>query len=220
MSVDLAKREDMAENISSTTWDFGIFDESHLLKGKRKSLFERLTSSGALKKCLLLSCIESSGLSDVETITINAPDVIGWDQKPIYSQIKKTITQLCYNRTVEEVEFLNSLQKFANQLSSQWSYGKLQSSVIFQASLSSIYTVEVVLRRIQETWKSIRNKVSHNISLVGEDIAKIQQHIGTFTDDLEITHESNGCNQSSAAFLVTQARKIHLYGLVLSSYSI
>jgi len=189
MSLDLAKRDDMAENLIGTTWDLAVFDESHLLTGKRKTLFDRLTSSGAIRRCLLLTCIESSVLSGVETMVAKLSDVVDWNGKPLYSPIKRKVTQLSYNRTEEELIFLNQLHDFAEQLSDQWSYGKLQRSIILRAGLSSTYTAEVILRRLRDAWKPIRNKIVHDLPLVGEDIEKIQKQIVNFSDELEVSQK-------------------------------
>ncbi|GAH60039.1 unnamed protein product, partial [marine sediment metagenome] len=58
MSIDLAKRDDMASSVSTVTWDLIIFDESHLLSGgKRKALFDQLRKSEVARRGLLLTAI-------------------------------------------------------------------------------------------------------------------------------------------------------------------
>jgi len=190
MSLDLAKRNDMAEKLTGVEWELAIFDESHLLTGKRKKLFKQMTSSGAIHRCLLLTCIKSSILSGVETIIIDKSEVVDWEQRPIYSSIKEIINEISYKRTEEEFTFLNQLHDFTNQLSNQWSYGKLQGTVLLKAGLSSIYSAEMILRRLQDKWRSIRNKMIHNLPLVNEDIEGIEKQFSSFADELGISQES------------------------------
>ena len=55
MSLDLAKREDILEGISTVTWDFIVIDESHLLKGKRVDLLFHLINRKVARRALFLS---------------------------------------------------------------------------------------------------------------------------------------------------------------------
>jgi len=210
MSIDLAKRDDMAKNLSGTTWDFAVFDESHLLTGKRKTLFERLTSSGAIRRGLLLTCTESSVLSGVETMIVKPSDVVDWNRKPLYSPTKRKVRQLSYNRTEEELVFLKQLHDFATQLSDQWSYGKLQSNIILQAGLSSTYTAEVILRRLQDAWRPIRNKFAHGVPLASEDIEKTQKQIGAFADELEVDQEPTDSTEIRPQNFLTLYQKLEM----------
>lgn len=190
MSIDLAKRDDFVEKITNTSWDLVIFDESHLLTGKRKELFEKLSSSGKMLRCLLLTCTESSVLEGIETIVIDEPEIVDWDHNPIYGSLKMTIVQLPYTRTKEELAFLDTLYDFAKLLSDQWSYGKLQSEIILKVGSSSIYSAEIILRRLQDKWRTIQNKIINELPLVKEDVEKIDIQISPLADELEISEES------------------------------
>ena len=55
MSMDLAKREDMIGSISTITWGLIVIDESHLLTGQRKALFDRLINGKVARRALLLT---------------------------------------------------------------------------------------------------------------------------------------------------------------------
>ncbi len=208
MSLDLAKREDMTEKLASVTWDLAIFEESHLLTGRRKRLFKQLTSSGAIRRCLLLTSIESSVLSGVERMVIGTEELIDWNQKPLFSPIKKTVTEIAYRRTGEELDFLSRVNDFANELSNQWSYGQLQSNVVLRAVSSSIYSTEIMLRRLHDKWRPIRNKIVHDLPLVSEDIEKIEKQFSTFIDELEAKEESTYSTDIQPQDFLTLYRKL------------
>ena len=55
MSLDLAKRDDMARNIQLANWDLLVVDESHMLRGRRRQAFVELLESGKITRFLLLS---------------------------------------------------------------------------------------------------------------------------------------------------------------------
>lgn len=79
MSMDLAKREDIAPKLTNTKWDLVIVDESHLLTGKRESLFKELKTSGKVRRALLLTA-STPYLRGNAVKTIQLQDIVDWCQ--------------------------------------------------------------------------------------------------------------------------------------------
>ncbi|MGD0916898.1 MAG: DEAD/DEAH box helicase [Thermodesulfobacteriota bacterium] len=184
VSIDLAKRDDMTLKLKHATWDLVVFDESQLLTGRRKSLFNVLTESGAARRILLLSATERQIHDDVATRIIEYKDVKDWDGRPLlYEPTEKKWVNIYYDRTKEEIRFLDELQKFSRQLAIDWSYGRFLETNILRAASSTIYATEWTLRRLLENWKFIRNKIAHNIPETDEDEEKIQSDINMIVDE-------------------------------------
>lgn len=183
MSVDLAKRDDMIVNLCKANWDLIIFDESHLLRGKSKELFDQLINSGAARRALLLTSITPQfSNSLVKRVKIEMEKIVDWHGRQIYSPLERKIKTIYYRRTKKEREFLNELQKFAGMFSDKWWYGKqLEISTLWVAS-STFYTIEKLLHRLQDVWGHIRNKIVHGILYTDEDLKSVQQQIDMFTN--------------------------------------
>ena len=193
MSIDLAKREDMAANLSSVPWDLVIFDESHILIGKRKTLFDRLTESGAIRRALLLTAVETQLPSDVVTkVRVGYENVIDWNGQPVFVSFEKKVKPVYYRRTEEEQSFLGELQAFADQLAKKWPYGKWQKKIILQVASSSIYATEGTLRRLADSWRPMRNKISHGMPWVDEDFKRVQRQLSMVADDPWVVNELFG----------------------------
>jgi len=189
MSVDLAKRDDMTSKLKETTWDLVIFDESQLLTGRRRSLFNVLTKSGAVRRVLLLTAIERQIHDDVVTKSVRFKDIKAWDGKPLFKSMEKKWLNIYYNRTKEEIKFLDELQKFSSQLADIYSYGRLLETNIFRIASSSIYATERMLRRLLENWKFIRNKIAHGIPWTSGDLETAQQEFIRELDEVEVLEE-------------------------------
>ena len=188
MSFDLAKRDDMTENLCSVIWDLVIFDESHQLVGKRKYLFNRLKDRRAMRRALLLSATEGQPFGDIIT-KLTLRDVVDWDGKALYPVFEKKLEPIYYERTKKEKAFLNELEQFANRLSALSPVGKFQGTNILRVASSSIFAIEQTLHRFIDSWKIIRNKMAHNIPLTKEDTEKIQQYFINITDETEEIEE-------------------------------
>jgi len=180
MSIDLAKRNDIVASISSVTWDLVVFDESHLLTGKRKAIYDTLTKSGAARRALLLTSSSQHLLGDVVR-KVNYQDVVDWNWRPLYAPFERKLTPIYYNRTKEEHAFLAELQEFAERLS----YGKL----ILRTASSSIYTTERMLRRLHEAWRFLRNKIAHDVPWTDEDIEKVHRQLSLVVDQPDTFEE-------------------------------
>ena len=185
MSIDLAKREDMAAKLSDIRWDLLIFDDIHRFTGKRRALFDRLTRSGAIRHALLLAQIEHPLPSDiVTTVRITLKDVVNWKGRPLFGPFEKFV-QVYYQRTEEERAFLSELLEFTDQLANKWSLGKWQEKIILHVASSSMYATAGVLLRLQDVWRSLQNKIAHGIPWTNEDVERVQQQLISASDEPE-----------------------------------
>jgi superfamily II DNA or RNA helicase len=188
MSVDLAKRDDMASNLDRATWDLIIFDESHLFsKGKRAALLERLRKTSASRRGLLLSGIPHH--FDGVMTKVVYEEVLGWDGRSLFPHFERKLTFVDYYRTEEEKCFLGQVQDFATQLASNFPYGNLLETNILRAGSSSVYALECILRRLLEGWRPLRNKITHNVPWTDEDLLSIQKEILMGSEELGIVEE-------------------------------
>jgi hypothetical protein len=183
MSIDLAKREDMATNLCNTAWDLIVFDESHLLAGgRRRKLFNRFRESGSARRALLLTHLAPQSIGDAATKVIRS-EVLDWDERPVYAPFKGRLLRVPYRRTDQEIDFLKELQEFTTRLAKKDRYGMLQESTLLRAASSSVFTIERVLRRLQDVWRPMRNKMAHGLSWTDEDIEKAQHFWSVSTDE-------------------------------------
>lgn len=186
MSIDLAKRGDMAAKLGSIKWDLLVFDDIHRFTRMRKALFDQLTGSGAIHRALLLAQIEHPRLSDmVTTVRIALKDVVDWKGRPLFGPFEKKLIQVYYQRSEEERVFLSELQEFADQLANKWSFGKLRERTILRVASSSMYATEGMLLRLQDVWRSLRNKIVHGIPWTDEDVERVQQQLISASDEPE-----------------------------------
>jgi len=188
MSIDLAKRGDMASSLSSVTWDLIIFDESHLLSGgKRKALFDQLRKSEAGRRGLLLTATPKF-FDNVLTKVTNW-DVVDWAGRPLFPTVEKKLSFIYYQRNEEERQFFNELQEFARRLIDSFSYGKLQAMSILRAASSSMYSLEGMLRGFLDKWRHLRNKIAHNVPWTEEDLERVHRHFSMSADEPAVVDE-------------------------------
>jgi len=190
MSIDLAKRDDMASNLSKVAWDLIIFDESHLLSGgKRKALFNRLRESGAARRGLFLSATPTFVDNVITKLTTWDWDVRDWDGQPLFPPFERKLTSVYYQRTNEERDFLNQLQDFTGSLTNSFPYGNLLGISILRAASSSSYAIEAMLRGLLNGWSHMRNKIAHNVPWTGEDLENVQRRFSLAADESGVVEE-------------------------------
>jgi len=189
MSIDLAKRDDMVKNLATVNWDLVILDESHLLKGKRRALFDHLVKSGVMKRVLLLTATPLHKVENIVKKIIKYQDILDWEGKPLFPSFEKKLIIIDFERTNEEKAFLNEVQKLTKELATLRRYGKFQSLILLRVASSSIYALEESLRRLLVRWKIMRNKITHNIPWTNEDVAMTEQDLIAELDEVEIFEE-------------------------------
>jgi len=175
------------------TWDLVIFDESHSLVGRRKILFDRLTESGAIRRALLLTAIETQLPSDMVTkVKVGYKNVIDWNGRPVFASFERKVTPVYYVRSEEEQAFFRELQTFAEKLDDKSPFGKWQKKIILRVASSSIYATEGMLRRLMDPWRLMRNKIAHGIPWVDEDLERVQRQLSMVADDVWVIDELSG----------------------------
>jgi len=190
MSIDLAKRDDMTEALCRTSWDLAVIDESHLLTGKRKELFEKLTGSGVVRRALLLTATPSRELEKVATRVVDVKDIVDWQGTQLFREFQREVNTIDFCRTDEEIAFLQELQNFSERLADLAWFGKRQAFTILHAASSSVYGAETSLRRLQDLWSPIRNKIVHDLPLGTEDIERFLSVLSTLDEESELVEES------------------------------
>ncbi|MDA2923112.1 hypothetical protein MYX65_00395 [Acidobacteria bacterium AH-259-L09] len=184
MSMDLAKREDMAENLSGVEWDLLVVDESHLLRRKRRAVFDRLTESGRIRRVLLLSSLPFPSMQGLQRRAVNLRDVLDWEGNKLFQARERKLAFLMYERATEERVFLGDLSAFARSLAD-----KPTARLLMRFASSSIYNTETSLRRLRDAWKPIRNKLAHGMPLSSEDLKEVYRRLGKVTDEIDVSEE-------------------------------
>ncbi len=189
MSIDFAKRQDIASSIMSVVWDLVIFDESHLLRGKKRALFDLLTKSGAARRILLLTS-SPFRFQGVVTSQYKYNDIVDWNGQSLFLSNKRQLKAIHYRRTNHEQAFFSEIQEFARRLGTIRSFGKLHEAIVIRNAASSIYAVEGMLRRLRDAWDPVRNRIAHgDISTRTDTFQKIQQQLVTVKDLLGDTDD-------------------------------
>ena len=192
MSIDLAKREDMAGNLVRVKWDLVIIDESHVLTGQKGNFLKRLIKSGAVIRVLLLTAFPSDKLEGIATKTFNLQDIVDWNGQPLYPSYKKTVMMIDFERSIGEKGILDDLGEFVRELARLKPYGKFQGWMLLRAASSSMYALEESLRRLLVSWRTMRNKIAHGIPWTKEDLEKGQKDLMLGLDEGEVSEDISG----------------------------
>jgi ERCC4-related helicase len=182
VGLDFAKREDIAASLNKVTWDLVIFDESHLLKGQRRKLFDQLTQLGTARRVLLLTATPIF-LPNVVRKTIRMRDAVD-------AHRARRLTWVFYHRSEGENNLFDLGKNFAEALAKKGKGGRLQAANIYRAFSSSIYSAEIMLRRIREGWLTMRAKLAHNMALTSEDMQRSIAGTESLIEDFEDTEDA------------------------------
>jgi len=166
MSVDLAKREDMAASVCSVVWDLLIVDESHLLAGQRRMLVQNLIDLNRATRTLLLTATPSpDALPGVSRRVVRPTEVVGWDGQPLLPVFEREFRYVTYTRTEEERVFLNRLREFCNRAVRNGVLSRLHTMTLSRIADSCTLTLEINLRRLYENWQHARNRAAHGLGV-------------------------------------------------------
>jgi len=175
ISLDLAKRLDMANKIVKVNWDLVIFDQSNKLEtGARLELVQKMIKSNLIKKLLLLSSVDFEiNNSLIKKRKINLNDLINYKTQFI-NKTKKNYELLNYIRSKEEIIFLDELIKIND---------KLNTNQLLYSASSSIYATENYLRLLIDKLRPLRNKLAHAINLSEIDFENLSILINNLNYD-------------------------------------
>jgi len=212
MSIDFAKRDDIAPSIMSVDWDFVIFDDSHLLRGKRRVFFNLLQKSGVVRRALLLTN-SPSHLRGIVSSQVKYSDIVDWNERSLFPSFKKQLISVRYNRTDLERSFLNKLHEFVRSLSNMQSFGKLYEVIIIRNATSSMYAIDGMLRRLRDAWNPVRNRMAHGVISATEDtFQKVQKKLITVADLLGDSDDvSADINQIRAGMTMQPDQFLYLF---------
>ncbi len=185
MSLDLAKRNDLASSLSSVDWDLVVIDESHLLTGRRRDLVERLMHEGHVRRALLLTATPIEPMKDINRRLFNRQELLDWDSNPLFKAPMRRLVSLEYERAAEERVLLQDFERFADTFQQRTEVGRLQAPVLLRAASSSIFTLESVMRRLWQSWRPIRNRIAHGMDITIDDLKQSQRLLGSAVDEVE-----------------------------------
>jgi AAA domain len=137
MSLDLAKRDDVAEALSASAWDLVVVDEAHALMGTRAELATSLANSPRVRSLVLLSALPLRHEPLGELVP-----AIRW-KRPDGRPALRSRVVLAYHRTPGEQELYVRLR----QLLDEQAIDKRLRSAIDAAWRSSVSALERVLVR-------------------------------------------------------------------------
>jgi superfamily II DNA or RNA helicase len=149
--TDLAKQEEIAASLASIKWDLVVIDEAHQLSGpQRRALLERLISSGAADRLLLLSAFPlphdvASLIPGLVTTHRSRSEVMAAAGTPL-PPITYVVVE--YRRGEDEVAFLENLRNEASELTRASGTQALFNLLSLRAQ-SSIFALEQTLLRLK-----------------------------------------------------------------------
>lgn len=164
MSLDLARRNEIAESIAGVYWDLVVVDESHQLKGKRRVLVENLIVSGQTRRALLFTATPGMLIRDVKRVVVQRKEMTNWDGKPVFEKAPRKLLYIPYQRSGEELEFFHALEEFCAEVSLA---DKRGIENILSSAASSYFAVEAMLHRVLEVWQAMRRTAKASLFLVG-----------------------------------------------------
>lgn len=202
MSIDLAKREDMAASLSSVFWDLVIVDESHMLVGQRRMLLQALIDSKKAIRTLLLTATPSPEmLSGVSRRVVQRSEVVDWNGHPLFPVSEQKIHSLTYSRAEDERLFLNRLQEFCNWAVRSTALIQFQKLMLLRIASSCMFALEASLRRLHESWRHARNRAVHGLGLQVSYMPAEEQIWPLSADELEGETSPKSAPPSTGDFL-------------------
>ena len=189
MSIDLAKRDDMVADLTSTSWDLVVVNESHLLRGRRRDLFEQMRRTEATPRMLLFTATPKEEFSGIRRRAVDQRAIFDWDGNPVFPQFRRELQIIDYERTEAEHAFLGHVVEFAGQLGQHWPYGKAVATTMLRIASSSIDATERALHRLQDAWRPMRNKLAHGVPWTAEDFEQVERQLDRVTDEPVVVEE-------------------------------
>ncbi|MCX7103165.1 MAG: hypothetical protein NTX38_17210 [Methylobacter sp.] len=140
MSIDFAKRWQVAENISQTNWDLIVVDEAHHLAGQRKDLLRRLVVENKVKRLLLFPI---SPL-DPRSLSINDIETTVWKQGEYVFQSNIQIIKYSFGNA--ELVLINRLKEILHKQQNT-TLSNFITEIMLKLTSSSLYALEQSLTR-------------------------------------------------------------------------
>lgn len=184
MGLDLARRADMAGPLADTDWDLVVIDQSHLLTGQRRSVVEQLLAGSRAQRALLMTATPGDPLPGVTRRVGTREGLVDWSGHPLFREVSPAAAAVDYCRTDGETAFLRALEGLSRELALQTA-GRLQGLLLRRAASSSFFAAETLLRRLLETWRPIRNRLAHGVSVTADDFRASLELIDSELDEAD-----------------------------------
>lgn len=152
ISMDTAKRDDVASALCDTTWDLVVVDEAHQVAGQRRELVERLVHGSAAGRLLLLTAAtRKTWWADLGTpvaVTDWTEDLRRWQRLLNTRKVAVEFRVIEYMRTADEVAFLQALDSFLKEMP-QTQVGRLVGHTVLRSASSCLFNMEQTLLHIR-----------------------------------------------------------------------
>jgi len=148
MSIDLAKREDVASLLIAIPWDLVVLEDTLGLKGLRLRLLEGFMGATPQPALLLIGAVAHDGTPSPEIRAfLESANVVNWsndfaDYRSRLREERGSLVRreiLAYSRSAEEIALVRCIQERASDL------GQMRGLALLRRAMSSISCVETML---------------------------------------------------------------------------
>jgi len=150
MSLDTAKREEIAQSLSTTSWGLVVVDEAHRVGGQRRRLVQSLVAGGCAGRLLLLTATPGdpwwTEMKVNTSVTDWAQDIEVWRKSQASQRITVDHEVVRYRRSDDEVAFLSALNELADEFPNNPA-GRLTAEMLLRRASSSVFNLEQSLLR-------------------------------------------------------------------------
>lgn len=168
MSVDFAKRDDIAEILTQTQWDLLVVDEAHQLapQTQRQKVVTALLEQCPQMRVLYLHPLfqNSAGeekdnplFTDIETTVWSRETVRDKDGTPLLPEVQ--IEWVSHTRQPDEVALLTQLQESLHVVAGYGQQGRFIETLLMKTASSSLFALEQQLNRMRHR----RNQIAHGL---------------------------------------------------------
>ncbi|HAH46808.1 DEAD/DEAH box helicase [Gimesia sp.] len=168
MSIDFAKRPEIAEFLMQTQWDLLVVDEAHQLAPQTQrqqvvtALVEHCPQMRVLYMQILLETLtvketENPLFNDVETTVWSRDTVRDKDGNPILPEVY--IEWISHKRQPDEAALLSQLQDSLQVIAGYGQQGRLIGTQLVKTASSSLFALEQLLNRMRHR----RNQIAHGL---------------------------------------------------------
>ena len=168
MSIDFAKREDVTEILTQTTWDLLVVDEAHQLASQtqRQRVVSELIEHCPEMRVLYLRTLsqtlageekDNPLFKDIETTVWSRETVHDRDGMPLLPEVQ--IEWIRHKRQPDEAAVLTQLQESLQAIAGFGQQGRFIGTLLLKAASSSLFALEQQLNRMRHR----RNQIAHGL---------------------------------------------------------
>jgi hypothetical protein len=148
VNLDFAKLDHIASSLVDVEWDLTVICDAQRVVGLRRRFVNHLVDLNATDRLLLLGDTRTSVHSFDSVPDLNVVewtyDLLDWDGSSLFPTPRQ-LEVVIYNRTREEMEFLNRLMESLPETTED--QGSFRRLLLLGAASSSLYAAEQSLRR-------------------------------------------------------------------------